>query len=637
MRIMHSLASVLVPLPAIELSSTKHIFGKNIFEREEEGEILKRPLCGIVALLVLCVSNAFGLFCAVAVENPTVSGLVRDKLGTPISDVLIVAQDALTEIEVASTTTNVTGEYALCVPVGTYNFLVTPPPESGFANTTISDVEVTADVVMEIVLVPADTITFSGVVVDRDNTPVPNTEIEVSSAAINKFDYTDENGSFSMRLPPDFYNIRLYRSWPHIPNVPNTFYLGSTALNLTEDTSMNFTLENRYLSGKVVDPYGSPVANVTIYTEGYTTFSNLQGSFYSAIKSDSQGNFNASVFTTPSATLKATPPPRYAPVSFTVNATEDKTIIIALVYQPNFPPIAGFEWTPLVPVVGDVVTFNASSSTPNGGAIVSFEWDFGDGLYGSGELVTHQYSTCGNFTVGLNVTDSEGIWDVEQKQITVEAPPTYTLAVESSPTGVEFMVDGVPRKTPWIASYIENASVSLTMPEIHAVGEVRHFWDHWDDGPGRSRTVAMTSNITLTAYYAGPYHELTVTSSPITGIPFTINGEPEATPYTHWLLAGSYTLHMPQTYEGYLWSHWLEDGDTDRIKTITLPGTTYTAVYSPPPVGGTAVSMKSGYKLSWIAATLLVSVLVMVLASSRKSLRKHAYMARMHACWVEGS
>jgi hypothetical protein len=70
-----------------------------------------------------------------------------------------------------------------------------------------------------------------------------------------------------------------------------------------------------------------------------------------------------------------------------------------------------------------------------------------------------------------------------------------------------------------------------------------------------------------------PYHELTVTSTPITGIPFIINSAAKTTPYGEWLPEGYYNLEMPQTYSGYNWSKWLEDGDTNRIKTIYLHGT----------------------------------------------------------------
>lgn len=36
---------------------------------------------------------------------------------------------------------------------------------------------------------------------------------------------------------------------------------------------------------------------------------------------------------------------------------------------------------------------------------------------------------------------------------------------------------------------------------------------------------------------------------------------------------------MPETHNGYVWSHWLEDGDPNRTKTVTLPGTTWTGVF----------------------------------------------------------
>ena len=78
-----------------------------------------------------------------------------------------------------------------------------------------------------------------------------------------------------------------------------------------------------------------------------------------------------------------------------------------------------------------------------------------------------------------------------------------------------------------------------------------------------------------------------------------------------WLLEGSYTVEMPQTYDGYVWSHWLEDGDTNRIKIITLSGsTTYTAVYGIP-VGGVSVATESGY---WHSRAWSVSILIMVSA-----------------------
>jgi len=54
------------------------------------------------------------------------------------------------------------------------------------------------------------------------------------------------------------------------------------------------------------------------------------------------------------------------------------------------------------------MSFDASnSSDPDGDDIVSYEWDFGDGANGNGVSVEHTYSSIGNYTVTLTVTDNQ--------------------------------------------------------------------------------------------------------------------------------------------------------------------------------------------------------------------------------------
>jgi PKD repeat protein len=299
-----------------------------------------------------------------------------------------------------------------------------------------------------------------------------------------------------------------------------------------------------------------------------------------------------------------------------------KSNMVSFNIQLPKAPVANFTWSPTVPKVGETVTFDGSSSTPNGGTITKYEWDFGDSGKATGQVVTHAYSSKGLYTVTLNVTDTEGLWDIEQKQIQVIQ--TYTLTIYSLPDGITFTVDGISHTTPWSSVYDEGAMPNLVMPDTYAVSIAKYLWNKWDDGvTSRSRTVAMTNDVSLTAYYTGPYYQLTVTSSPITGVLFTINSAPKTTPYVDWLAEGYYTLEMPQTYNGYDWSKWLEDGDTNRIKTIYLHGTTWTGVYvlapqpsptpqpSPPPVGGEWVPIDRFRLLApWISSVSLVIVLV---------------------------
>jgi len=86
-------------------------------------------------------------------------------------------------------------------------------------------------------------------------------------------------------------------------------------------------------------------------------------------------------------------------------------------------PYARFTFIPVNPYVNDTVSFDASTSKPDGGDIVSYEWNFGDGTNGTGMYATKFYTEPGNFTVELTVKDSEGGQDTTWKLITVLPQP----------------------------------------------------------------------------------------------------------------------------------------------------------------------------------------------------------------------
>jgi len=266
----------------------------------------------------------------------TISGTVRGKQGNPIPNVLIVAQDASTEVEVASATSNATGAYSMTVPPGTYNLIVTPPSESGCAPTTISNIEIAKDTTIDIVLVPAETVTFNGQVVDRDGNPMSNVYISVYSAAISKSTYTDKSGQFSLNVPPDYYSLQL-SYWNWTPTSYESFNLYKH-INITEDTYVTIILQNRYLIGKVVDPYGNSAANVSVYVNGWTSFNDLYGSFEAWTTTDIDGNFNFKIFTCSSVSLKAIPPPEviYGPVYIIINVTDDSSVVVTLTQTVSF-------------------------------------------------------------------------------------------------------------------------------------------------------------------------------------------------------------------------------------------------------------------------------------------------------------
>jgi PKD repeat protein len=70
--------------------------------------------------------------------------------------------------------------------------------------------------------------------------------------------------------------------------------------------------------------------------------------------------------------------------------------------------IKSFTFSPENPVINETITFSASSSYDPDGRIVKYEWDFGDGETGEWEIVTHSYTSPGNYTVILTVKDNDG-------------------------------------------------------------------------------------------------------------------------------------------------------------------------------------------------------------------------------------
>ena len=85
----------------------------------------------------------------------------------------------------------------------------------------------------------------------------------------------------------------------------------------------------------------------------------------------------------------------------------------------NIPPSAGFILSPSDPEAGEVVTFDASSSSDPDGSIQSYEWEFGDGTTETGVSPSHSYAENGTYTVTMTVEDNEGATDTATDTVTI--------------------------------------------------------------------------------------------------------------------------------------------------------------------------------------------------------------------------
>ena len=111
-------------------------------------------------------------------------------------------------------------------------------------------------------------------------------------------------------------------------------------------------------------------------------------------------------------------------LGFQVLGDGDASIVVS---GFGYPPTASFTYSPSVPKAGETVTLDASSSTPNGGTIMKYTWDFDDGntTIAFDSTIKHVYASPGTYNVTLTVADSEGLTDSTWQLITVVPAITH--------------------------------------------------------------------------------------------------------------------------------------------------------------------------------------------------------------------
>ena len=140
---------------------------------------------------------------------------------------------------------------------------------------------------------------------------------------------------------------------------------------------------------------------------------------------DTEGAVSVShVFTTPGLhTVRFTTWYRFGePYNVVVRATGKTEVIVRGEPAPS-APVAQFT-APAFASVGRPVIFDASGShDPDGGAIVTYRWTFGDGsrMDTAGPIATHEFQRPGMEVVRLEVVDDEGVHsDPVRRGITVQ-------------------------------------------------------------------------------------------------------------------------------------------------------------------------------------------------------------------------
>jgi YD repeat-containing protein len=199
--------------------------------------------------------------------------------------------------------------------------------------------------------------------------------------------------------------------------------------------------------------------------------------------------------------------------------TEVHTVTIG-----NDPPTASFTATPNPVVTGNQVSFNASASSDPDGTITKYEWDLdGDGSYetdtGTAKTTTRTYTTAGDVTVKLRVTDEGGLTATDTKTVQVvppQQPPTASFTATPNPANTGATVafngsassdpDGTIAKYEWDldgnGSYETDTGTTATTTKSYTTAGTVNVGLRVTDGDGMTatKTVPVYVNGTGTSY-----------------------------------------------------------------------------------------------------------------------------------------
>ena len=124
-------------------------------------------------------------------------------------------------------------------------------------------------------------------------------------------------------------------------------------------------------------------------------------------------------------------------------------------------------------------TFNGrNSQPPEGGSIVSYDWDFGDGGTATGVAPTYVYAADGTYTITLTVTADNGATDIDETEATVALT---NLAPVADPGG------------PYAGSLNNPVAVDASGSTDDSGGIARYDWA-WGDGSSAADTGVTTTH-----------------------------------------------------------------------------------------------------------------------------------------------
>lgn len=182
--------------------------------------------------------------------------------------------------------------------------------------------------------------------------------------------------------------------------------------------------------------------------------------------------------------------------SYSVTVTDGVCDVTELFYIELLPgPVASFTAAPWAVYVEDGVVDFLDQST---GTVVSWAWDFGDGSFGSGPNLSHQYTVLNTYPVSLIVTDENGCQDSVVHDVLVKDVSSAFFPNAFTPDG-----DGLNDVFKPVDVYLNNYELIIYNrwgEQIYISNDPTEGWDGTVDG-----TIALMDVYVYSARFSFDY------------------------------------------------------------------------------------------------------------------------------------
>lgn len=214
-------------------------------------------------IFIINLAFLIGLPASSLLAQLSLSGKVTNQANVGIANVKVDIYESATGSKIGGTATDISGNYSLLVPAGTYDVTYDPPSGSGLAPQMVSNFTISNHTVLNVSLPPGFTLSgrvTNNMAVGVDSVDINVIDVNTGNKLFTPRDNTDINGNYSVVVPAGTYDL-VYSP----PKSTKLVAVTHTNVPISSNTVRNVTLNPGFLlSGTVTDNNSTPVPDVDL-------------------------------------------------------------------------------------------------------------------------------------------------------------------------------------------------------------------------------------------------------------------------------------------------------------------------------------------------------------------------------------